>query len=191
LSIGCRIASYRKLTLLLGTLLFFPCVAGFAHSAEKGKAGVSDLKSAYIFNFIRFAEWPERSGQQSPGITLNVLEDAEVYKILQAVAEKEVAKTIGMHVESCLTEACIGDASAMFIGESGQDYQRLLKLVEGRPILTVSDIPGFASHGGMIEIKYQDEKLTFVVNVDAVKRAGIYISAQLLQLGEIVGGDHE
>jgi len=191
LSIGCRKGCFLYLTLLLGTLFFFTADAGFAHSTEPVKAGVSDLKSAYIFNFIRFAEWPEKSGQQHPVITLNVLEDAGIYKTLQSVAEKEVAKAIGLYVESCVTDVCIRDASAMFIGASGQDYQRLLHLVDGRPILTVSDIPGFASHGGMIEIKYQDEKLTFIVNVNAVKRAGIYISAQLLQLGEIVGREHE
>jgi len=80
----------------------------------------------------------------------------------------------------------------LFIGKSDErQYQRQLKLIADHPVLTISDIPGFASQGGMIEIKYHNKKLTFVVNLQAVKRAGLYISAQLLQLGEVVGRDNE
>jgi len=84
------------------------------------------------------------------------------------------------------------NSSALYIGESGrQDFKRLLTLLEGEAVLTISDIPGFAEQGGMVEIKYHNKKLTFVVNLQAVERAGFYISAQLLQLGEIVGRDNE
>jgi len=166
--------------------------AGRVWAEEPVKAGINDLKAAYIFNFIRFTEWPEKLVSQRPhAIELDVLGDDGIYQTLQTVAQKEVAQQIGLHVKSCSTESCLRDASVLYIAESDATYQPLLDTLAGLPVLTVSDIPGFASHGGMIEIQYQNEKLTFVVNLQAVHRAGLYISAQLLQLGEVVGRDSE
>ena len=178
---------------LLGLVLLSVCAAHSSFSAERVRAGASDLKSAYIFNFIRFTEWPElANASRGSAVRLNILNDSEVHSIMQSIANKAVAKQIGLSVESCSRDSCVQGASVLFIGKSDSgDYQRLLKLAAGRPVLTISDIPGFAKQGGMIEIKYHNKKLTFVVNVQAVKHAGLYISAQLLQLGEIVGRDNE
>ncbi|HKI61587.1 MAG TPA: YfiR family protein [Mariprofundaceae bacterium] len=163
-----------------------------AWGAEPVKAGINDMKAAYVFNFIRFTEWPKPSpDQEASGIVLDVLGDEGFYETLQTVAQHEVAKQIGLNVNACSTESCLKAASVIYFAESDLAYEPQLELLAGLPVLTVSDIPGFASHGGMIEIRYQDEKLTFVVNLQAVQRAGLYISAQLLQLGEIVGRDSE
>ncbi|MDX8406311.1 MAG: YfiR family protein [Mariprofundus sp.] len=156
------------------------------------KAGVSDLKAAYMFNFIRFTDWPEQAGaKRSAAITLQVLGDSAIMATMHSIAEKPVAQQIGLDVQSCVTATCIGQSSALFIGKEERDYQQLLAQLKGKPVLTISDIQGFAARGGMIEIRYQDTKLTFIVNLQAVERAGLYISAQLLQLGEIIGRDHE
>jgi len=186
---------FRQLSLgrfffhLFGSMLLCLLVLN-ASVAEPVKAGVHELKSAYIFNFIRFTDWPQVSGASA--IKLHVINDAAIESIMQTIAEKQVAKQIGLQVDACATDACVQESSVLYIGKSsGADYQRQLRLIADRPVLTISDIPGFASQGGMIEIKYHNKKLTFVVNLQAVQRAGLYISAQLLQLGEVVGRDNE
>ncbi|WP_167631730.1 YfiR family protein [Mariprofundus ferrooxydans] len=181
---------------LLYTLLctvFLSASVSTAFAEEGVKAGVNDLKAVYIFNIIRFTDWPVRTGQKhASGIKLLIPGDDDIFSIMRSIAEKKVAREIGLSVESCATDSCISAASALFIGSGERDdYPRLLDLVAGRPVLTISDIPGFATHGGMIEIRYHNKKLTFVVNLQAVNRSGLYISAQLLQLGEIVGRGHE
>lgn len=152
-----------------------------------------ELKSVYIFNFIRFTDWPANSpATNATGVRLNVLYDQKLHDILQTISEKPAARQLGLKLLSCKEIDCLRASSALFIGEPDRGhFDQLLKLVEGAPVLTISDIPGFAEQGGMIEIKYHNEKLTFIVNLQAVKRAGLYISAQLLQLGEIVGRDNE
>ena len=187
----------RFLCGFLAILLLSVFSAGPVYSAERVRAGVSDLTSVYIFNFVRFTDWPEDSLEKSPepaqsGLMINVLHDQDIHDTLQNIIEKPAAKPLGLKLQTCKQTDCIQNSSVLFIGESDRGhFSQLLKLVEGRPILTISNIPGFAEQGGMVEIKYHNEKLTFVVNIKAVKRAGLYISAQLLQLGEIVGRDNE
>jgi len=172
-------------------VLLFICATP-SLSAGSVKAGIENLKSVYIFNFIRFSDWPAQGElKKTSNIRLHVLGEPEILSVMQSIADKPAGKAMDLHISNCSTDVCIKHASALFIGKPVVKYQHLLQLVAGRPILTISDIPGFASHGGMIEMKYHNKKLTFVVNVQAVKRAGLYISAQLLAVGEVVGRDHE
>jgi len=175
-------------------LLLTACVpcANTALSVENVKADVSDLKSAYIFNFIRFTDWPQQAGiAPDSDLILQVIDDPDVLSIMQTMVSKKAAREIGLSIASCVEDSCIRDTSALFIGKQSMHGKSLLHLVAGRPILTISDIPGFATHGGMIEIQYHHRKLTFIVNIERAKRAGLYISAQLLQLGTVAGREHE
>lgn len=177
---------------LYSLLLLVLASASATTIAAAEKAGVSDLEAVYIFNFIRFTDWPEKSGAKpAAGIKLQVLGDPAVLATMQAIGEKAVAGEMGLVVASCPSDSCIRNASVLFVGKEEREYGRLLELVAGRPVLTISDIAGFASHGGMIEIKYHNKKLTFIVNLQRVRQAGLYISAQLLALGEVVGREHE
>jgi len=183
----------RSILLFCGCLLagLLQLVAGSVavDAGEPLKAGIHDLKAAYIFNFIRFTDWPDSDTQQ--GISLKVIDADPLHTVLKVIADKPVAKRMALHVGTCSNDTCLRRATALFIGKSSDDYKRLLSMLDGRPVLTISDIPDFARHGGMIEIKYDNKKLTFIVNLQAVRRAGLYISAQLLQLGKVVGREHE
>lgn len=163
-----------------------------ALAAEAKKADIVTLKSAYIVNFIRFTEWPEpaKTSSREP-ITLEVVGDDELFGVLRSFARQDIARTIGLSVESCSTSQCLKSAKAVFLGRSAAGFESTLGQLKGLPVLTISDVPGFADQGGMIEIKYENNKLTFIVNRDAVARAGLYISAQLLQLGEVRGSDRD
>lgn len=174
-------------SLLAGML--FP----FAVSAEElKKADIVTLKSAYIVNFIRFTEWPQRSGLSAESSsTLEIVGDEDLFEVMHSFARQNAGKAIRLSVDMCNTIPCLKKAAAVFLGKSTVGLASKLEALKGLPVLTISDMPGFASQGGMIEIKYQNEKLTFIVNRDAVARAGLYISAQLLQLGEVVESDRE
>jgi hypothetical protein len=58
--------------------------------------------------------------------------------------------------------------------------------LEELPILTVSEIEGFAQRGGIINFIIVEKKIRFEINPDAAKQVGIHISSQLLQLARIV-----
>jgi len=61
----------------------------------------------------------------------------------------------------------------------------LLKSTARSPVLTVSDIEGFASAGGMVGFKSVDGRTQFEINIAATKRAGLTIGAQLLQIAAL------
>ena len=53
-------------------------------------------------------------------------------------------------------------------------------------ILLVSDADGFAAQGGMVEFAMRENKLKLVINLPAVKQAGLKLSSKLLRMAEIL-----
>ena len=62
----------------------------------------------------------------------------------------------------------------------------VLKSVEGKPVLTVSDIDHFTREGGMLGFVLVDNRVRFTVNPARTSKAGILISSKLLQLAVAV-----
>jgi len=151
----------------------------------------SDVKAAYIVNFIRFTDWlDDLPGKTDSRLRLSVFNDQNVYEALKAMSKTQHGRQLGMEVQTCSTVDCIRHNSVLYIGQSGSDqHQQLLEAVRGWSILTVSDIPDFARQGGMIEIRQSDNRLTFIINLDVVRKANLYVSAQLLQLASIIRED--
>ena len=48
------------------------------------------------------------------------------------------------------------------------------------PVLTISNIDGFASAGGMTQFFFEHGQLRFRIHLESAKRAGLQISSRLL-----------
>jgi len=158
--------------------------------AEQQPIALEDeLKAVYIFNFIRFTDWPDSvSSASGQTIRLSVLGNHTLRKKLKKIASKQASHGVKLDVHLCAMPACAEQSDALFINESeGETLKKTLIILQDKPILTISDIPGFADQGGMIELKRQNKRVVFRINLQAIKKVDLYVSAQLLQLGEIVG----
>ena len=55
-------------------------------------------------------------------------------------------------------------------------------------MLTVSDIPGFAAQGGMLELVIDANRVVFEANADAIDRGGLRMSSKAMKLARAVHG---
>jgi hypothetical protein len=53
-------------------------------------------------------------------------------------------------------------------------------------VVTVSDIPGFAKAGGMVELTVSGEHVGVMLNRRAAQKQGLEFNAQLLRLARVV-----
>lgn len=68
------------------------------------------------------------------------------------------------------------------------NFDAILHRLESNDVVTVSDIPGFAKAGGMIEFTQHPERtgVQILINRRAARQQGIEFNAQLLRLAKIV-----
>lgn len=65
----------------------------------------------------------------------------------------------------------------------------LLDSVKGMDLLTVGDTEGYAQSGIMVNFYIVGKNVRFEINLNAIRRARINVSSQLLKLGRIVDNE--
>jgi hypothetical protein len=157
------------------------------------KPGEYQVKAAYLYNFGRFVEWPASVTTASNGpFTICVLGDDPFGQALDATLagetrgnQKVAARRISSPKESV-------DCQILFI--SASESNRLNKIIDAldkTAVLTVSDIPQFSQHRGMIQLVMEGSRIRFEVNLTATQRVGLTLSSELLKVATAVRKDRE
>ena len=175
---------YRALIkhLLLGFLLFAGAVFPAAADNLEQK-----LKAAFLYRFAQFVEWPAQDSSREE-LALCILGDEGFYRTAAAIEGKQVgeARLVIKRIEK---PSQVGECQMVFTGKLGKTLQaQALKQSRNAHVLTVSDQPGFAAAGGMIELMQVDNRLQFEINLKAARQANLQVSAQLLRLARTVHG---
>jgi len=161
----------------------------FSVSAQVARPSESELKAAFLYNFIKFTEWPpgEMENKNEPFV-IGVLGKDPFGPALDKTIEGEriLQKPVVVRRFSRMDES-VGKSHVLFISTSEDgNLAAILRLLDRHAILTVSEIENFAERGGMIKLKKESNKVVFEINVEAGKRAGLAMHAQLLKLAKIV-----
>jgi hypothetical protein len=134
------------------------------------------LKAAFIFNFIKFVEWPESSGP----IKVGVLGEDPFKGELDKLEKKKVGGR-AIQVSQLKSLAQAKDFQLVFTADADQ-AKKLVTAVAGKPVLTVSDTPGFSKDGGGITLTSARNRIRFSINTKSLKSAGLKASSKLLGL---------
>jgi hypothetical protein len=146
-----------------------------------------EVKAAFLYHFAKFVEWPSGAfPDSSTPITLCVMDGDPFGKAIESIRGKTV-KGRAIVVRQCKEIRDIATCQILFI--HSMEKKRLIQVLDstmGYSILTVGEGGSFAQLGGIINFVIVENKISFQVNVDAAKRAGLEISSKLLKLAEIV-----
>ena len=84
------------------------------------------------------------------------------------------------------------DCQILFISSSEVSrLDKILEALEKNTVLTVSDIPQFLQHRGMIRFVPEGNRIHFEVNLTATQRAGLTLSSDLLKVATAVRRDRD
>ena len=185
-------ARLRPVILVLGLGVAGLMAGGTALRAESASGALSDyqVKAAYLYYFTTFVEWPPESfAQTGDAIVIGILGDDPFGAILDDTLRGKSVNNRKLVVKRFASVKDARDSHILFICASEQDrVPSILKALDGAAVLTVGDLDSFATRGGQIAFHTIDKKVRFDINVAAVERARIKISAQLMKLGRIVPG---
>lgn len=152
------------------------------------------IKAGFIYNFANLVQWPSASFSQggSP-IVIAILGEDHFASTLDRVLQ---GKKIDGHpfvirrlksVSELKSIANPKDCQILYVSSSATSHLgEAIQAVRGLPILTIGEMPGFATSGGIINLVVEDNRVRFEVNVKAAKDADLNISSRLLALARIV-----
>jgi hypothetical protein len=184
----------RKLALRLAL------IAALLTSSQEVRAQSQDpsdsseylIKAGFIYNFAKLVEWPGNAfGPSSSAIVIGVLGDDSVARIIEgAVSGKKTEGGRPFAVKRLkwskdFTCSC----QILFITSRESSHADEIVARKSASVLTISETPGFARRGTMINFILENSQIRFEANVDAARQAGLNVSSRLLSLAKIVTTD--
>ncbi len=152
------------------------------------RAEAPSLMATYLTHFVHFTTWPDsvRAGiaaRAGSGFVVGVLGSDPFGDRLEEAFRGKRFGDQPILVRRLRTDAEVRDCQLVFISRSESGRLRLLlEDLQDRPVLTVSDIPGFVEAGGHVGFHEQRSKLHFNINLEGTRRSGLTMSSQLLKL---------
>ena len=141
----------------------------------------NQIKAAFIAHLFDFITFPDGHAADYICTTEETIFTQSIAEVLAAAP----ALNIEIHVMSAAdidaSERCnVVLAQTLTATSVVQDRQRALA------VLTISDQPGFARRGGMIELERRPSRVGLIINRTSAEAAGFHVSSKLLRLATIV-----
>jgi len=180
-----------RLRRIAGIVIVLGCmnVAAPRGALAQGALPEYEVKAAYLYNFLKFVEWPEHTFADSLApIVIGIVGGDPFGSSLPQVVIGKTIQGRDLVIREYREGENLRGAQILFINTSEKKYLRqILAGLRGASVLTVADMSGFVEEGGMIEFLSEDNHVRFAINVDAANKAHLKISSRLLSLARVVG----
>jgi hypothetical protein len=178
----------KKIVMYSNCILLFTVVLALSVNAAAAELSEYDIKSAMLYNFTNFIEWPDGSLDKKDTLSVCIASDNSLNRFFYRLNGKPY-KNRTIVVRPIREPGSTTGCNLLFIDTSeANQLSAYLRMAQRNSILTVSDIDEFAAQGGIIGFIEQEGKVRFEINLDAAHQSRIKISSQLLKLARIVAG---
>lgn len=177
------------IVLAASMLVSAPCTAIAQDEGSRVVNREYYLKAAFLLHFTTFIEWPEGELDNNR-LEIGVLGQDPFGEALQTINGKlSQGRRIVIRRSQNLED--LESCAVIFIARSEQPRLReILADMNGQPVLTVSDIEGFAGRWGVINFTTASNRVGFEINRAAAGRSGLRVSSRLLRVATIVEDLH-
>jgi hypothetical protein len=164
-----------------------------ALAADGAAARERQVQAAFLFNFLKYVEWPVASPPRPFGVAVlgkNPFDE----RLMRAMAERRVGgrpvetREIGPYRDGLGFE----EIDVLFL-PSTEDARldAVFAAIDRRPILTVGESRDFLARGGMLRFVLVEDQVRFEIDRAAVEAAGLKMSSKLLNLATRVVDERE
>jgi len=146
-----------------------------------------EIKAAFLYKFASFVQWPAALPGAPPAaahpMCIGVLGADRFGSSLDQIVRGKLVGGRAFTVERWHLPDQALHCEIVFISSSEQSrIGEILSIFRNKPVLTVSEVPGFCERGGLINLKVVDSAVRFEINAAAGERVGLRFSSKLLSL---------
>lgn len=149
------------------------------------------VKAAYLFNFLKFVEWPEAApGETQSKWVIGIVGSSPIGEELTKLVESKSVLGRELQVKTFQSTESLRGCNILFISDSEKKrLPAILASLRGSSVMTVADMDHFIDAGGMVQFVVEDARVRISIDVGAAGRARLKISSKLLALARTVTDD--
>lgn len=146
------------------------------------------IKAGFLYNFAKFVEWPEEVFDNSTApLTIGIYGEDLFGSSFDQTIKKKTVQGRGLLIKRFKTLDELTVCHILFINPSEEEhFPEIINKLRGSHVLTVSEMEGFAEHGGIINFIKEGNNVRFEINLDTAEKNGLKISSRLLKLAKII-----
>jgi hypothetical protein len=147
-----------------------------------------ELKAVLVFKLGSYIRWPNQASDPARQVfVIGILGKDPFGPVMDRVVDGERLAGRPVVVRRLTDASSAVQCDILYISASERpNIRRTLDLLRAAPVLTVADMNEFAELGGMINLKNDQRRIRFEINVSAVERAGLKAASQLVALARVV-----
>jgi len=143
-----------------------------------------DVKAAFLYNLIKFVEWPDPAGQ-ADAIVIGVYGRDAFLTIRDVVMKAKKSTPRDVVVRQLNAEDEAKGCHIVFISESeSRRTVQILRLLGDSGVLTVGETANFLDEGGLVRFYVHANRVRFQIDSVGAQLGGLKISSQLLSLAK-------
>jgi hypothetical protein len=145
-------------------------------------------KARLLVNFAQFTDWPaDAFATNSDPIVIGFLGKDPFHGFLQSIVRNETVASRPLVVERYNAVEEIKRCHILYIGQSeARDLERIVKKLDRKPVLTVSDVEDAAFRGAGVGFAIEQNRIKLRINLARIKASRLTVSSKLLDLAKIV-----
>ena len=168
--------------------VFMAAIAALDAAAQSDATpDVNEAKANMLWNIAKFVEWPALPEDKTTPLVFTILGEDDLAANLAGLLSSRTVNGRPVFVRFARRPQDAKGSQILYLAasESGQ-ISSVLAAVDTSAVLTVSDAPGFAAHGGMVGFATEGTRVRFEVNLNQAEKNGLKLSAKLLSLARLV-----
>jgi hypothetical protein len=179
---------------LLGLLL----AGADANGAEIDQAKAAAVMAAFVRHIAALTDWPGQDDSETDDPIRIGLVGRDPNGVMSPIRSRtqsgEGLLAQGRSIELLDLDSAPEDvqiltcAMLFFSADAEREWDRLRPVLADRPIVTISEMEGFADRGGIVEFRIDRRlgKVRIRVNLHAMRTAGVTLSARFLGLDSVM-----
>jgi hypothetical protein len=147
------------------------------------------IKAAYLYQFGRYVDWPAKAFSNSKApFVIGVLEQDPLIPDLEQIARIKKIQDRPIKIRRFSSASGIRPCNILYLSASlsAEAQAEVIRKVGRQGVLLVGDSIEFLDRGGTMQFVVEDNKIRVVISRKAAERAGLTISAKLLQVARVV-----
>lgn len=171
---------YTMKRFLLFSLLFFVIVT--TTNAQKER-----FQSLFIYNFTKYIKWPE--SYNSGKFVIGIIGDSPIINSINkmATSKKKTKDGAAIEVKYYGSVNEIDDCNILFVSENViGELSKITTQVASKPVLIITDMPGMATQGAIINFVETDGKMKFELNATKASSQGLIVSGSLASVAILI-----
>jgi hypothetical protein len=177
----------KKRILFLGEVFFIASLLFCIQPCAENSSIEYKIKAGYLYNFTKFITWPEN---ESATFNLCIVGEDPFGSIIDPI-EKRTVKDKPIHLYRLHSTDDLKHCHLVYftLPEQIQLLSGVLTISSLNQTLTVSESKKFVYEGGMIGFFLKEGNVKLHINLAAVRKGGLDVSAKLLEVAEVYEGE--